>query len=226
MNARKLPEPSGLRGWFDMGICVVYGLFVAIFVTVFALDAGALTPVILLLSPIVISLVSMALVRIWAEPAACDVWFKPGGMFSPKTQSWAFLFGDGVGLPVALGAAGMSSSLDWVSGHREPWLVVSAIVGIAASITFRFMDVKAYTKLGHEDRLRTPTKLWHDGVVYSSLVTLLVYFGVPAVWHDFSGYGWIVALGFIFWLVMCVADMFRKPDPVNMHPRKQDTKIG
>ena len=202
---------------FTAPMLALLGLVTAISV-IDALREGA--PLWLLWTwPIVVSPIGMAIVRIIFEPnVRRGPWFRSGGMFSLRTQSAAFLFGDLVGLPVALWGAGMSGRDGWVATSHVPWFLLSVFVGLAASIAFTIMDVRAYTAGGHAGRLNAPTKRWHDGFVYASCAMLVVYYGGPAVWFDFTGYGWVALLGVVFWLGMGVVDMFRKPDPANLHP--------
>lgn len=128
------------------------------------------------LAPIIISPVAMAFIRHQYENGS------PKGMFDFRTQSWAFLFGDSVALPVALSAALYAVQKDapeWM--YRWWWLLLAVATATIATFGFRTMDKSGYIASGNADRLHSPTKLWHDFVVYPILGFPLFYLGIPAI---------------------------------------------
>lgn len=97
--------------------------------------------------------------------------------------------------------------------------------GAAVAFAFRFiMNAPNYTKAGLGDLLQSPTSLWHDYVVYSVLTAVFMAVVLPAIIHDFSGYGWIAAIAMAVWVFGAVADATIHPlDPRNLHPPVQET---
>ena len=156
---------------------------------------------------------------------------KPVGMFNWRTQSWAFLFGDSLSLPLAiafaLGTPGIPSRVIGVSGMIEywRWCVISIVVAIVVTFGFRSMDAAGYKKSGNADRLKSPTKLWHDYVVYPSIAFLLMWVALPAVFTGATT-GWLTLTSFGTWVLFCICDMVRGLDPANLHPRMQETILA
>ena len=179
------------------------------------------------LAPIMVSIIGGLTLRITME------YGEPSGIFDPRTQSWAFLFGDSLFLPFALWAA--SQSWVWL-GRREGqwyqtwwWLCVALAAGIAAMVVFHFiLDAPDYVRAGHADLLLSPTKQWHDFVTYPSLAAALVYLGIPAIKEDFWGNGKWALGGALVWLLLGVVGdgMIHHVDPAKLHPRVQDTWLG
>lgn len=176
------------------------------------------------LIPIIISPLMMLIVRIGWENG------KPDGLLDPRTQSWAFLFGDTIMLPIALGAAAYSwRSLPAEGWHRSTWWFwLSVAVGVVFALVFHFvLNAPNYVKAGNGDMMGSPTSIWHDVVVYLSLATLLVFLGAPAVVMNFTGTGWIVVAGVVGWLAFGAADATIHPlEQTDLHPRKQDTLLA
>lgn len=192
------------------------------------------------LVPIIVSPVAMLAIRNTLE------YGKPHIGFNPKGDSWAYLFGDMIALPISLGAAAtVARRTSWWDDWW--WATVAVSVAILASVGFRAMDSATYVKQGHGDRLYSPTKLWHDFVVYPVVGTMLCWLGIPAItvdsivgWASFGGQswlgvptfwigttaGWLTIGGFVAWLLFAVCDMIRGLRPEDMHPRVQDTKFG
>lgn len=150
---------------------------------------------------------------------------KPAGLFYPKTQSWAFLFGDSIAVPVAFGAAAMYPYTSSLSRGTK----IAFAVGIAfcACILFRRTDSERYRKSGNTDRLLSPTKLWHDFVVYPLLTAVLVFQGLPVLVSRFGTTEcWLVLAGVTVWGMLGLVDLvIIKPDPAKQHPRWQDTAL-
>jgi hypothetical protein len=173
--------------------------------------------------PILVSPIAMLYFRVTMEDG------HPKGLFNPTTQSYAFLLGDALLLPMAFAfmALGWKRLAHEQGFHVQAWWLIFALVaGAAIMMVWRRMEMQAYTKLGAADRLDSPTKLWHDYVVYGSLGTLLVFGGVPVVVKDFTGNGWLVLLCFAGWVALGVLDGSRKLNPANLHPRKEETYLA
>src|SRR4051812_19767721 len=97
-------------------------------------------------------------------------------ILSVKHQSWAFIFGDSIFLPLA-GAmfvlALRRQTLGYQLVDRWWWVAVSATVGVAAGFVFHAMDRGSYNSL----RFNSPTKLIHDFVAYPLLFGGLLFLG-------------------------------------------------
>lgn len=114
-------------------------------------------------------------------------------VFSPKTQSWAFIFGDILLLP----AAAVTATFAWDAPEydgRHPsifWGFVCFVIGYLVGHGFHAMDGGAYRKLGHEQSMHSATKRWHDLGTYPILFGALL-FGAgpllvePAGWDSFD----------------------------------------
>lgn len=156
--------------------------------------------------PILVSIIGMGVVRaIWERNSPLTV----ADMYNPATQSWAFLFGDLLALPMALGFSAVAwrkmSSSSWF--WSDAWAVVAIISGILISLMWHhLLEAPAYTAAGFEDMLETPTKIWHDTVVYGILSTLLIYLGVPAVITDWRRTGGAAVMAFVVWGALGFAD--------------------
>lgn len=172
--------------------------------------------------PILISPMAMVLLRAFMEPAA-----QMPGIMNLNTQSWAFLFGDLIGLPIALGASALAwQRIDAAWPFTSWWFAASVALGVAIGLVFRFLvNAPGYTG-DDASRMLSPTSLWHDFVVYIVCATLLIYLGAPALAHDFSGFGWVALLGFAFWLAMGACDAtIHRLEPANLHPKVEDTVL-
>lgn len=170
--------------------------------------------------PIVLSPVMMLVLRVTAE------YGKPAGLLCPKTQSWTFLFGDAIALPLAFGAAAMSWSQHPSSvGRHKVVIVFSVVTAVCVSYMFRNADSLRYRRSGNGDRLKSPTKLWHDFIVYPVLTAVLLLIGIPVLTGYFGTIEcWIMLAGVALWALFGVMDlMVIKPDPANQHPRRRDT---
>lgn len=177
----------------------------------------------LFLLPIGISPMVMLLLRITLE------YGLPSGLLSPRRQSWTFLFGDTLALPLAFGAIG-SAGIAHDINTRSDRVLMAWSIGVAVVVTGAFVtfDRPNYTKTGNKDRLLSPTKLWHDWIVYPVLVAALVYFGVPVLLSGSSSAGfWLILVGLASWIGLGAIDIvWIKPDPSEQHPRWQDTWFG
>ena len=171
------------------------------------------------LVPIMVSPVMMRFVRyVWEDN-------QPGGMFNPKTQSWAFMFGDTIAIPIALGFAAVGwRTIESESWFRSPlWLLSALLFGVLFAGIWHFvLETNAYNELNCPDCLRSESKRWHDLPVYASLGGAMFYLGIPAVAKDFTGAGWVAMMGFIGWVALGIfADnLLRDLVPTDMHPPK------
>lgn len=181
---------------------MLFSLFVTYFVIVTFGSAGLWW---VALAPVVISPLCLLVIRYTME------FGQPGRLFDLRTQSWAFLVGDIVALPLALWFAQKS----WGSGAIErgsffntfAWIVICLIAGLLIQQGYHdLLETPAYIASGNADLLGSPSKLWHDIVVYGSLSGAFVYLGVPAIFKDWSGNGKFVVLGLGLWLVLGILD--------------------
>ncbi len=129
-------------------------------------------------------------------------------VFSSFLQSWAFLYGDLLVLPAAFALAAHAYGTTDAAQLTIPlwWEILGGAIGLAFGLGFHFlMEVPAYTENDYEDRLNSPSKIWHDLAVYPVLSGALIVtagsllqvdHGWP--WHwNFSGH----VLGILF----CIA---------------------
>lgn len=175
------------------------------------------------LVPIIVSPIGMAFIRLLMEPGGLR------GLFRPSTQSWAFLFGDVTALPfafvmLALGWRNLAEG--WYD--RDWWFWLALLLGVAIAFAWHFLlDGPGYKAQGYGELLGSPTKLWHDFVVYGSLAGALVYLGIPVLAHDFWPYGALALVGLGVWGVLGVADnTVHKLDLANLHPPVSETKLA
>lgn len=175
--------------------------------------------------PLLASPVVMGLLRKFAEHEL------PKGMFSWRTQSWAFLFGDSLALPLALGAGVYAwryiSPLGYFRGWD--WLYISLVAGFGfAALMLFVLDGPNYSKSGHAERLVSPTKLWHDFVLYPGLGASVVFVVVPAAstLGEFNWAGLLSVCGFVLWLGFGLKDAIWPPRPENLHPEVGNTILA
>jgi hypothetical protein len=177
------------------------------------------------LVPLILSPVCLFIIRLTLEDG------RPAGLLSLKTQSWAFLIGDSLALPLmALGGL-----LAWKFKRDEfaPfflsywWIALCVVIGIAAAYGWHYLlDGPGYIKGGHGDLLGSPSKLWHDFPVYGALVGGLVYLAIPAIFQGFTSYGWLCLLGLVLWVLLGLADnTIHKLNPANLHPPVSQTLL-
>lgn len=174
------------------------------------------------LVPVIVSIYGMLAVRAVVEETL------PNGMFNPKTQSWAFLFGDGIFLPAAMLfiALGREGSALPTFADSSMWLVNAGVIGLLAGNIFHIMEVSNYRKQDAMDALDAPTKIWHDYVVYPVLVGTIVWAGWPllvadwqGLWAFFSLWTWLALASVGVWIVLgVVLDGKRGLRVYDMHP--------
>lgn len=202
----------------------MFALSTIVLATAYGITFGAQGMMRVALIPILISPVMMHVVRFGWELG------KPDGLLDPRTQSWAFLFGDTIMLPIALGAAAYSwRSLPADGWYRSTWwLLLSIGVGVVFALVFHFvLNAPNYIKAGNGDMMGSPTSIWHDVVVYMTLSILIVFLGATAVVMDFGGTGWIVVAGLVGWLALGAADATIHPlDQADLHPYREDTLLS
>lgn len=160
------------------------------------------------LGVIVLSPISMKLLRRHVEK-----WDEPMMFKNVQGKSWAFIFGDTIALPIAFAAA--SRGWWWLQGdptawyRQDWWLVRSLVIGAIIGLVFHFVDQPNYIKAGLDEALDSPTKLWHDLVVYPVLAGSLLYLGWPVVTETSSSTPWpwmlVIAVG--LWAVLGLLDI-------------------
>ncbi|MBC7746859.1 hypothetical protein H7Y40_02675 [Pedobacter sp.] len=170
----------------------------------------------------------MATVRMFLEAA------QPKDMFSWRTQSWMFLFGDIIFLPFAFAAAAFGwQKLDTTGGQWYTnvwWLLTAAAIGIISGVIFHQLDVVNYAKDGMELALNSPSKWAHDFVAYPVLFAGLVYLGIPIVFSSlFRPYGILTLVGIALWGLMGVRDAGLILSPLkasDLHPKWDQEKFS
>ena len=178
--------------------------------------------------PVVVSTIGMGVVRYTAD------FGQPHGAFiySYRTQSWAFLFGDLIGLPLLFwGAAKGWQKFEDVHNSwygSKWWLLAAVVLGILLSMAwYHGMNAPGYRKEGLETLLYSPTSRWHYHVVYKSLASAIIFLGVPVIGYQFKGFGMVVLAGLLVWGLFGAADAtFHKLILTNLHPDKQDTWLA
>lgn len=172
-------------------------------------------PMIMVLTALLASPLLLLFLRMFLEDG------RPKGLFNPSTQSWAFLFGDIVWLPLAFGAAAYGQRfVPSDSWFRTPWwLVACVIVGGIAGGAFHKLDQGAYIGAGYGQALMSPTKLAHDFVSYPLLFGGLLFLALPVVVHHFLWSGAAALAGVLLWGAMGARDMGNAPRPQDMHPK-------
>ena len=172
--------------------------------------------------PIYVSICIMGLVRRGVEDARLK------GMYNPKTQSWAFLFGDSLVLPAAMLfiALGREGSVLPAFADSGKWLFAAGLIGLVLGNGFHMWEVDSYRKQDAMDALDAPTKIWHDYVVYPVLVGTIVWAGWPllvadwqGLWAFFSLWTWLALASVGIWIVLgVVLDGKRGLRVYDMHP--------
>jgi hypothetical protein len=154
----------------------------------------------------------------------------PWDVLDPSRQSWAFMFGG-----LALAGLVTTCARSWVTVKREVvqeyergwWLGVSALIGLALTVAFRWHEAGAYDLLRYD----SITKLVFDLVCFFLLATLTVFAGwpvmigpqiMPARRHRISIKGIVAAL-LVIWLATVVYDAFIPPDKSYMHHQSPTT---
>ena len=171
--------------------------------------------VLVLLTPCMVSLAGAAFVRWSLEYTPMN------RMFDLKTQSWAFIVGDGLVLPIAMLMIGFARSEVVIIGFwaHWHWLVISAGIGLLGGIVFRLMDRRRYVNEHAERALTSPTKVWHDFVTYPVLLGVLVWAGVPLLTPEYWVWPTAVAIfALIGWAGLGARDAVRQPSPLAQHP--------
>lgn len=204
--------------YWTVALLCWFGLYLA------TCSVGSSGITLVLLAPIIISPFMMWLTRQTLEHG------QPTGIFNPRTQSWAFLFGDTIALPFTFFMLALSwRGLKPEGWYRGLWWIMAAFVaGVVIACVWHFvLDAPGYRAQGYGDLLGSPTKLWHDFVVYGSLSGALVYLGIPALLNNFTGYGGLALVGLIAWAGLGVADnTVHHLDPQYLHPRVSRTMLG
>ena len=175
------------------------------------------------LLPILLSPLALLLIRITLEHG------KPHGILSPKTQSWSFLFGDSIALPLAFGAAAYGYIVvpDHSFFSSNLYILISLLTAVV--ITFfwhKLLDKPQYVRRDSADLLSSPSKLWHDYVVYPTLSAGLMLIGLPVVWYGLYESGYLIILGISVWLVLGIYDSKRQLDPRKLHPDVSTTRLA
>lgn len=142
-------------------------------------------------------------------------------MFDRKDQSWTFLFGDGLALPVAMLMIGFARSEVAPAGFwlQWNWFLISAGAGLLSGVIFRLADRVRYRRFGATKTLSSPTKVWHDFVTYPVLFGVTVWAGVPLLIPEYWFWSTVVALAaIVVWIGLGICDAIRDLNPLGQHP--------
>jgi len=204
---------NGFAMFIGVGAVVAF-MLVAIFGTTGHSDV--VVAVVLVMSPIMMAVINF---------------FEDGylsNLFNPASQSWAFMFGDALGLTWALSwfaSAWPSLPQGWFGGLD--WALLCAVIGGLAGFGFHGLDRVNYKKEDATAQLNTRSKWWHDFGIYTALFGGTILLTWPLLWADAQGvlpdaaegqFYWGCA-GLGLWVACAVADAtFHKLDPKKLHP--------
>lgn len=164
--------------------------------------------------PFIVSISGMFLIRTKLERLSAK------GMFSLRTQSWAFVLGDAVALPITFFCLTWSHRSHEMNSFFESrgWTLLALLVGVTVGIVFRKIDSARYNDASRAGALKSPTKIWHDLGVYPILAGLTVWSGVPLLIDGPSGAEYGVLGGLLLWACFGAYDLFRPPVISIQHP--------
>ncbi len=195
---------------------LMYVIFAVVIVVLFLIGLRLVVemPWLVWAFPLAVSFGGMTLLRWSLEDN------QPHGMFNGQTQSWAYMIGDGLFLPIAFVAV----SIGWRQLQPDRFDSVHAasiclLIGLVLGLGFHMMDGTYYQMNGGEFALSGPSKIYHDFVVYPVLAGVLLWGGVPllmdATWNKWT----IVAvLALAGWGLMGALDAKRGLVPADLHP--------
>ena len=190
-----------------MAVCAMLMFSLAVILT----NAGAwvvLWPFMLVLSP-----GAMAFLRHYYE----------GGLkksfFDPDLMSNAFVIGDTFFLTFAMMFAGLGRQGVTVSlGYDVALQVFGLASGLLAVAAFRKVDGQRYINVGWASALKSPTKVWHDWVVFTVTIALFIWLLIPQI--TTHGYAFWLSLMWIGCFVVTVTmDGIKGPDVTRQHYR-------
>lgn len=137
-----------------------------------------------------------------------------------RGQSKAFLPGDfGLGLAVTTTLWMPHQTPDW---SRSWWWT---LVSFAAGATVYYVGRRvAYKPEDYTPQAwRSPSKRWHDLVMFFGFTTVSFMFVVPKLiisFGDPTNQTWVAVTGIVFWMVLGVWDLVSKETP---NPRQHPT---
>ena len=164
---------------------------------------------------LLISPVAMAVLRYSYEDP-----FSLNGFLKPSVMSRAFVVGDILLLPAALGFAGRGWQVvpgdGW--GYSLWFALVAFAAGISSAVVFRRFDGPRYMDAGVPTALLSPTKMWHDLVVMPVVIALFVWLLAPQLFGAWSSDAFMALTFLVGFGVLVVADALNPPDPAGQHP--------
>ncbi len=134
----------------------------------------------------------------------------PWPLLDPRSQSWAFLVYDLMLSPVAAwccARAWRHSSLIPEYAKSSWWVVACYLLGFAGGLAFHLHDVAAYHAIGDSATLllASPTKIFHDFLVFPVLLGGMLYAAVPLLWSQENRPVAFMAMAFaIIWAILSV----------------------
>lgn len=136
-------------------------------------------------------------------------------VFSHRRQSHAFLYGDLIMLPFAFATVAHAYATTDAGWLNLPtwWILVSGFVGLLGGALFHFaLEAPAYTEAGYRAELKSPSKIYHDFVVYPVLLGSLLCTGGRllrieehglAFWRwNYSAHVWVVLACVAVWGIL------------------------
>jgi hypothetical protein len=141
--------------------------------------------------------------------------------YNPRTQSWAFLFGDSLCLPTAMAAlAVMRSRIDgdgWFNSIG--WSLAAALFGFAATMIAILVDRGLWDY--SPGRLVSPSKLLHDYFTFPIFLGVLFYglaYLIEAPWSPHAYAPILILISIAGWAAMLGRDVAVGLDPTKFHP--------
>lgn len=165
---------------------------------------------------IVISPASMMLLEIMFDHRSLAQVLDPVG------NAWSYLFGDTIFVSFALAFSALAQRSLSPSERlftSTYWTIGFLVVGLVVGNGFYALDGAHYRSVGAGALLLTQGKLWHDIVVTSVLVSVVLRTCVPLVYEArHSPWTWCAIASMAGWAALLVCDnTIHHLDPWRMH---------
>lgn len=138
-------------------------------------------------------------------------------VFNLRTQSWAFVLGDIVLLPLMFAMLAVEAGR--IDADLNPSLLSVLIyfgVGVAMGVAFHWNDTIQYRDMGYGAEACSLGKITHDLFIYPALagsavcVAVVEFMTAGRQWLA-SPYVWAASLALVGWLMLGLADAKRAP---------------